>query len=151
MSLVSSLSRYYFLKKKSYKVPLTNFRCKRICIFMGHIIGRIFEVIWLRTLLMAYPKTSISIQIWSFESKYLRIGTLIKTFCRCIKIFLALGIKKSVSKKLTFAKLVFGKFDFLDLVNFDFLDLVKFVMVDKFLILLPTLLLLALLTIPNIS
>ncbi len=48
-------------------------------------------------------------------------------------------------EKLTFAKLAFGKCDFLDLVYFDllnlvksdFLDLAKFAIVDRFLILPP--------------
>lgn len=86
---------------------------------------------------MAYPKTSISIQIWCFGSKCQRISALIKTFYRWIKIFLVLGIKKSVSNKLTFAKLDFSKLNLLDLAENDFLDLTRFAMVDKFWILLP--------------
>ncbi len=45
-----------------------------------------------------------------------------------MKVFLALGIRKSVPEELTFAKLAFGKSDFLDLVNF--------ITVDRFSILL---------------
>ncbi len=48
--------------------------------------------------------------------------------------FLAPGVRKSVPE-LSFAKLAFGKSDFLDLIDFDFLDLAKFAMVDRFLIL----------------
>ncbi len=46
--------------------------------------------------------------------------------------FLTPEIRKSVSEELTYAKLAFNKFDFLDLVNFDFLDLAKFAMVNRF-------------------
>ena len=68
-----------------------------------------------------------------------------------MKTFLALGVRKSILEELTFAKLAFSKFDFLDLVNFDFLDLAKFVTVDKFLILLLILSLLALSTVLGAS
>ncbi len=54
-----------------------------------------------------------------------------------MKAFLALRVRKSVSD-LTFAKLAFGKSDFLDLVDFDFLDLADFAAVDRFSKLLPT-------------
>ncbi len=47
-----------------------------------------------------------------------------------MKAFLALGVRKSVSKEFAY-----GKFDFLDLIDFDFLDLAKFTTVDRFLIL----------------
>ncbi len=52
-----------------------------------------------------------------------------------MKAFLASVVRKSVPK-LTFAKLVFGKSDFLDL--FDFLDLADFAAVDRFSKLPPT-------------
>ena len=58
-----------------------------------------------------------------------------------MKAFLAPKVRKS-DLKLAF---VFGKSDFLGLINFDFLALAKFTIVDKFLILLPILLLSALL------
>lgn len=54
-----------------------------------------------------------------------------------MKVFLALGVRKSVLEELAFATfnfLTFPKFDFLDLVNFDFLNLADFVMVNKYLI-----------------
>ena len=60
-----------------------------------------------------------------------------------MKAVLALEVKQFVSKELTFAKLTFGKFDFL--------DLAKFVMINRFSILLPILLLLALLSFFDIS
>ncbi len=57
-----------------------------------------------------------------------------------MKAFLALGVRKSVPKKLVYAKFfAFTKSDFLGLVNFDFLDLANFVAVDKFSIFPPTL------------
>ena len=84
---------------------------------------------------MAYPKALVSIWIWYFESKYLRIEALIKAFYRCMKAFLALKVRKFVLE-LTFANLAFNKSDFLDLVDF--------AMVDKFLIFLLTSLLSAL-------
>ncbi len=57
-----------------------------------------------------------------------------------MKAFLASRIRKSVLKKLVFAKFwAFTKFDFLGLVNFSFLDLADFAMVDRFLTFLPTL------------
>ncbi len=49
-----------------------------------------------------------------------------------MKAFLASKIRKSVSEELTFAKLAFGKSDFLNLVDFDFLDLADFIAVDRF-------------------
>ncbi len=91
-----------------------------------------FEVIWLRTPLIAYPKVSVSIWIWHSRLKYLRIEALVKTFRRCMKAFLALGVRKSV------LKLAFAKSDFLDLVSFGFLDLAGFITVDRFLRLLLT-------------
>lgn len=39
-----------------------------------------------------------------------------------MKFFVVLEIKKSTLKGLTYAKLVFDKFDFLDLVKTDFLS-----------------------------
>ncbi len=78
---------------------------------------------------MAYPEALVLILIWHFRTKCLRIGALVKAFHRCIKAFLASGIRKSVLEELTFAKLAFGKSDFLNLVNF--------AMVDGFSILLP--------------
>lgn len=62
-----------------------------------------------------------------------------------MKAFLASRVKISVWKKLTFAKLAFGKSDlldlakihFLDLIKSEFLDLAKFATVDRYLILLP--------------
>ncbi len=51
-----------------------------------------------------------------------------------MKVFLALGVRKSVSE-LAFAK-SFSKMNFL--AKFNFLDLANFVTVDRFLILLPT-------------
>ncbi len=68
-----------------------------------------------------------------------------------MKAFLALGVRKSVSEELTFIKLAFSKSDFLDLVDFGFLDLAKFAIVDRFLILLPTLPLFALVVLLNTS
>ena len=59
---------------------------------------------------------------------------MIKTFRRCIKVFLTLEISKSVLKEL-----IFAKSGFLDLINFGFLDLADFVVVDRSSILLPTL------------
>ncbi len=61
-----------------------------------------------------------------------------KAFCRCIKVFLALGVRKSVLE-LILAKLAFGKSDFLNLVDFYFLDLADFAIVDRFSKFLPTL------------
>ncbi len=63
--------------------------------------------------------------------------SLSKVFHRYIKAFLAARVRKSVLE-LTFAKLVFGKSDFLDLVDFDFLDLADFAAVDRFSKLPPT-------------
>ncbi len=80
------------------------------------------EVIWLRTPPIAYPKASVSIRIWHFGSKCLRIGALVKAFRRYIKAFLASRVRKSVPEELTFTKS-------------DFLGLVNFVAVDRFLIL----------------
>ena len=39
-----------------------------------------------------------------------------------MKAFLVSKIRKSILKKLTFAKLAFSKSDILDFINFDFLD-----------------------------
>ncbi len=97
---------------------------------------------------MAYPKALVLIQIWYFKSKCLKIGVSVKAFCRYIKVFLALEVRKSVLE-LTLIKLAFDKFDFLDLVDFilldlvksDFLDLAKFAIIDRFLILSSILLL----------
>ncbi len=55
-----------------------------------------------------------------------------------MKTFFVLRVRKFVPK-LSFAKLTFGKSDFLDLVDYDFLDLAKFATVNRFLILPPTL------------
>ncbi len=54
-----------------------------------------------------------------------------------MKVFLALGVRKSVLE-LTLAKSAYGKSDFLDLVDFDFLDLADFAAVDRFSKFLPT-------------
>ncbi len=81
-----------------------------------------FEVIWLKIPPMAYSETSVSIRIWHSGSKFQGIGALVKPFRRCIKTFLASGVRKSVSEELTFAKLTSGKSDFLDLVNSAIVD-----------------------------
>lgn len=68
-----------------------------------------------------------------------------KSFLYIYKGFFGFKSKKINLKELTFTKLAFSKFNFLDLVNFsfldliqsDFLDLVKFVIIDKFFIFLP--------------
>lgn len=81
----------------------------------------------------------------------------VKTFCRYIKAFLLLRIRKSILK-LAFAK-SFDKIDFLDLVEFDILDLIKFdfmdladfVIVDRFSKVSLTPILLILLTPSNTS
>ncbi len=78
---------------------------------------------------MAYPKVSVSILIWYSGSKYLRIGVSVKAFRRCMKAFLVSRVRNSIPEELTFAKLAFGKSDFLDLVNF--------ATVNRFSILLP--------------
>lgn len=97
------------------------------------------------------------------------MGALIQTFHRCIKLFLTLEIRKSISKLLAFAKFFkFVKSDFWDLIKSDFLNIVfldlvksdyfdfaKFATLDKFSLLLLLLLRLsilsALLVPPNIS
>ena len=38
---ISSLGGYYFSKIKSYKVLSTNFGCRRIYIFVSHVIEKI--------------------------------------------------------------------------------------------------------------
>ena len=60
---------------------------------------------------------------------------MVKAFYKYMKAFLTPKIRKSVPE-LAF---VFGKSDFLDLVNFDFLNLAKFITIDKFSIFLSTL------------
>ena len=56
-----------------------------------------------------------------------------------MKVFLALGVKKSIPKELVYAKFwAFIKSDFLGLVNFRFLNLANFAIVNKFLIFLLT-------------
>ncbi len=76
------------------------------------------EVIWLGTPPMTYFKALVSISIWHSGLKCLKIGASVKAFCRCIKAFLAPGVRKSVLEKLAFAN--------------SFLDLADFVMVDRF-------------------
>ncbi len=108
------------------------------------------KVIWHRTPPIAYPKVSVSIQIYYSGSKCLRIEVSVKAFRRCMKAFLASRIRKSVLK-LTFIKLAFDKSDILDLVNFNFLDLAEFVIGNKVLILPSTSPPLVLPTPPSVS
>ena len=56
---------------------------------------------------MAYSKTLVLIPIWYFQSKYRKTGALVKGFYKYIKASLALIVKKSVAKGLTFIKLNF--------------------------------------------
>lgn len=74
---------------------------------------------------MAYSKTSVSIQILYSRSKYQRISPLIKVFFKCVKAFLALRVRKSVSKQLTITKS-----GFLAFIKPDFFA--KFITVDRF-------------------
>ncbi len=138
MSLILSLCKDHFLREKGYQVLLANFWHGKIWICVDYMTRKCWsKVIWLRTLLIVYPKALVSIWIWHFGSKYLRIRVLVKAFYRYIKTFIVSKIRKSILE-LTFIKLALGKSNFLNLVNFDFFDLADFAAVDRFSKLLPT-------------
>lgn len=76
---------------------------------------------------------------------------MINDFCRYIKTFLVIRVRKYITKKLVFIKLAFGKSDFLDLIKSDIMDLAKFVIIDRFSILLSIIPLLSLVLASGVS
>lgn len=128
---------------------LAGFELRRnwIKVFMGHVIRKTLFQNYLAKNSMYSKAQSIRFNLnMTFRLKMIKNSSLGKSFCRWVKSFFALGVRKSVLEELSFAKYDFLvksnfldliKFDLLDFTKLDFLDLVKFAVVDRFSIFQP--------------
>lgn len=100
ISFISSFYQNLLFAEKDHRVLLTIFRLREIlCILRSYIIGKVLILIILVEYFINSKVRNISLILdMMFKVKMVKIGILVKDFCKRIKAIWALKVRKSVSR-----------------------------------------------------